>query len=269
MRLSDRLEEVLRIIMDCVLNSSASAANANAIEFKTQSDNSELQSILLADIGTDHAYIPVEAVGRGIVSCAIASDIGEGPAAAAREHVAMAGLEGKIKVVVADGLAGVDASFACPDIIVITGMGGNLIMQILEDGKEKAHAAKDLVLSPQSDIPLFRTYLMGAGYETISESIVLDEGKYYFIIRARYNAQNTSGVDQATDFDKLLIEGTYGKREHFSEEGLKLRAELIARDIENYKNIYEQIKSQSSNPEQASQIQKLIDSLEGALANGL
>ncbi len=144
----------------------------------------------VADIGTDHAYIPTYAVAEGISPSAIASDIREGPAARARETVERYGLSDKIKVIVAPGLEGVGIEDA--DDIVIAGMGGETIIQILKVAPPFPH----LVLQPQSDWPEVREHLAKCGYR-FTERAVSEEEKLYLII----DAWLTEAPYTLTDFE--------------------------------------------------------------------
>lgn len=114
-------------------------------------------SNVLCDIGCDHAYLPVYAVINGYANTAIAMDIGEGPLENARENIEKYGLEEKIKTRLSNGLDCLKPGEA--DCIVITGMGGILIKEILEQHPEVWKSANTLVLSPHRDESLVREYL--------------------------------------------------------------------------------------------------------------
>ncbi len=85
---------------------------------------------IVADIGTDHAYIPINLVLSGKASYAIASDVNEGPIAIAKENIEKYGVSDKIAVRVTNGLDGIEQYK--PDCILICGMGGELIVNILK-----------------------------------------------------------------------------------------------------------------------------------------
>ena len=102
----------------------------------------------LADVGTDHAYLPVWLVQNGVCPAAIAADLRPGPLEAARRHVAAAGLEDRISLRLGDGLAPVFPGEA--DDIVIAGMGGETIAAILSAADWLADARLRLVLQPMS-----------------------------------------------------------------------------------------------------------------------
>ena len=136
----------------------------------------------LGDIGTDHGYIPIVLVQQGICPVAIASDVNKGPLLRAKEHIEENGLSSKIQVRLGNGLASILPGEV--DTVLIAGMGGSLIVTILEQGKNVRDSAKELVLSPHSDIPKVRAYIMEQGYEIIQESMVKEDGKYYVAMKA-------------------------------------------------------------------------------------
>lgn len=135
------------------------------------------QGSVVADIGTDHAYLPVWAVTQGRSPWAVASDIREGPAKRAAATIEKYGVGGLVHVVVAPGLSGVDLTKV--DDVVIAGMGGETILSILE----AAPPIDYLVLQPQTDLPAVRRYLAGRGY-TFSERAVAEGNKIYNIFTA-------------------------------------------------------------------------------------
>ena len=136
----------------------------------------------LADVGTDHGYIPVYLVKNGIVPSAIAMDIRSGPLSRAAAHVQKQGLQERIELRLSDGLDALKAGEA--DTVVISGLGGPLMTDILSRGRECAAAVQAFVLSPQSDIPGVRVFLRENGFRIEREAFVKDEGKYYTVMRA-------------------------------------------------------------------------------------
>lgn len=131
----------------------------------------------LADIGTDHAYIPIYLVEQKVIPEAIAMDINKGPLERAEEHIREHGLTDKIQTRLSDGFQNLEAGEA--DAMIAAGMGGALVIKILEDKKEVAKHLKELILQPQSELGKVRAYLIEHGYQIIEENMVLDEGKYY------------------------------------------------------------------------------------------
>lgn len=136
----------------------------------------------LADVGTDHGYIPIFLVEKGMIPSAIAMDVNEGPLARAKAHIEEQGLSDKITTRKSNGL--VELSPEEADSIVIAGMGGALIEDILKQGKHVLEAGKELILQPQSEIFKVRHCLHNMGYQIIREKILEEENKIYFILKA-------------------------------------------------------------------------------------
>lgn len=132
---------------------------------------------MLADVGTDHSYIPIYLLQTGRIPQAFAMDIRKGPLLKAREHVEAFGLGDYITLRLSDGVAALSKGEA--DSILIAGMGGGVMLHILEEGKEVVSSAKELILQPQSEIERVREYLYKEGYSIDRENMVLEDGKYY------------------------------------------------------------------------------------------
>lgn len=133
--------------------------------------------LILADVGTDHAYIPIYLVENQTVPHAVAMDIGRGPLARAQEHITAHGLEAQIETRLSDGLEALTPGEV--QSIVIAGMGGPLAVRILTMGAAQAAACREVILQPQSDLRLVRSYLGSAGYRIVQEELVCEEGKFY------------------------------------------------------------------------------------------
>ena len=137
-----------------------------------------------ADIGTDHAYVPVRLVERGTCSRVIASDIVAGPCRAAAETVMLHGLMDKIEVRQAPGLQGIVPGEA--QAAVIAGMGGATIAEILGEVPETAQSIGTFVLQPMNAAALLRRWLAGHGYRIGAEALCRDAGRLYVVLRAVY-----------------------------------------------------------------------------------
>lgn len=136
----------------------------------------------VADIGTDHGYLPVYLILKGISRRVLAMDIGKGPLKSAEKSIALYGVADKVEVRQSDGLCRLAPGEA--ETIVIAGMGGGLICKILERELTKAKSARELVLSPQSEIGKVRRFLRENGFVIEKEDMLVDEGKYYVVMRA-------------------------------------------------------------------------------------
>jgi len=162
----------------------------------------------LADIGTDHAYLPIAAVQSGISSAAIACDIHPGPLEIANKNILDAKLTSQIETRLGDGLAPLAPGEA--DCIVIAGMGGMRIWGILEVGMAQACTAKRLILQPQHDTMLLRKNLHMAGFdiedECIVREVVAGREHFYVIIATKYTASATRWHEQEYFLGKYLME---------------------------------------------------------------
>ena len=156
-----------------------------------------------ADIGTDHAYIPISLVLDGRVKYAIASDINEGPILKAKENIEKYGLSDKITARIADGLNGIE-EFK-PDSIVICGMGGELIARIINDCDYVKQQGIQLILQPMTSIAELREYL-SHGFKIYDEDIVFDADKLYQIICAEYDGNEHKYTNAELEIGKINIE---------------------------------------------------------------
>jgi len=149
---------------------------------------------VLADIGTDHAYLPIEAVRAGLCQRAIACDINVGPLKIADFNIREAGLSEKIETRLGDGLQPLNPGEA--DCITIAGMGGMKIIGILDS--KKIQNAK-LILQPQHDLEELRRNLHSQGYE-IHEKLAKESERFYVII----HAQKADNIQRWTDKQYFL-----------------------------------------------------------------
>ena len=138
----------------------------------------------LADIGCDHAYIPISAVKQGKSVFAYASDVRKGPLSRAAKNVAEAGLSDKIVLTLADGLDG--AEEYRPDTIVIAGMGGELIADILDRAPFVKTDKITLILQSMTCPDELRKYLLSAGFEIERERLAYEDRHIYQILVCRF-----------------------------------------------------------------------------------
>jgi tRNA (adenine22-N1)-methyltransferase len=142
----------------------------------------------LADIGTDHAYLPVYLVANGVIPRAIAADLMSGPLEAARTTVLVAGLEEKIALRLGSGLSVLVPGEAAT--VSICGMGGPLIAQILEDGP--LGGVERLVLQPMGGEERLRRWLAQNGWRLVAEQLVEDSGRLYLVAVAEPGCMSLS-----------------------------------------------------------------------------
>lgn len=145
------------------------------------------QGAVLADIGTDHAYLPLFLLSEGRITYAFASDVNEGPLASARKNAEDCGLTDKMSFVLTDGATAL-AGKGITDY-TICGMGGELIADIIDRAPHLNDSGVRLILQPMSRQEKLRAYLYSHGFEILTESYSLDAGKYYVCFEARYSGK--------------------------------------------------------------------------------
>lgn len=158
---------------------------------------------ILADVGTDHAYIPIYQIQCDKNPRAIAMDLRKGPLERAAEHILQYGLSDRIETRLSNGVEALEPKEA--DTIVIAGMGGELIMRIISDGEAVCKCAKELILQPQSEIAALRRYLRENGYRIAAEDMVFEDGKYYSMMRVSF-----CGESEESREEEYTIEDLYG-----------------------------------------------------------
>ena len=154
----------------------------------------------IADIGCDHAHTSIWLIKNGVASSALAMDVRTGPLEKARENIRMYGLEDRIELRLSNGLQELHENEA--ESIIIAGMGGMLTVQILTEGLSKAVAAKELILQPQSDIGLVRSFLRKNGFCIVREKMCREYGKFYNSMKA---VPATSGGIPENNNDRLEV----------------------------------------------------------------
>ena len=139
------------------------------------------EGMCVADIGTDHGYIPIYLTSEGMTDKAYAMDVNRGPLERAGENIRKEGLDGRIECILSDGMEKlpIDA-----DSVVIAGMGGDLMEQILMGGGDRLFRLSELVLSPQSHWEKVRRFLHSHGFAIEKEALIKEDGKYYIVIKA-------------------------------------------------------------------------------------
>ena len=138
----------------------------------------------VADIGCDHAYLPIYLIKENIARSVVACDINEGPCETARENIRRKGLSKVISVRCTDGLCGIE-DFA-PDNIVICGMGGDLIFRIVSESEYTKSKKPLLILQAMTKVSELRASLLESGYDIVNEALVYDD-RLYEVIVCRYD----------------------------------------------------------------------------------
>jgi Predicted SAM-dependent methyltransferase len=202
----------------------------------------------IADIGCDHAYTSIYLIENGLAEMVIAMDIGAGPLDIARKNIMAAGLSDKIETRLSDGFAGILPSET--DGAIIAGMGGGLIISILDKGRSEFTPGYELVLSPQSDISLVRRYLRKNQYIIKQEIMMEDQKKLYNIMRVVFDGDISKSAESADKIynEKGDSEEIFSLEDVYDEYGeylLKHPTELfmnyLKKDIEKKKALVEKL----------------------------
>ena len=174
-----------------------------------------------ADVGTDHAYLPVYLYNSGRISGAVASDINRGPIAIAEANIRENGAERGVTTHLSDGLAGIEAYH--PRDIAIFGMGGELIVRIIEDAPWVKNPEIRLILQPMTKQAEVRGYLLKNGFAIVDEVLTEDDEKIYQTLCAEYRPEA-----EITPYDR--VEMLVGR--HNVARGGELFARFLRRRIE-------------------------------------
>ncbi len=144
--------------------------------------------LTVADIGCDHAYLPIWLVREEISPHVIACDINAGPIERARENIEDVELTDRIEVRQGDGLSVIAPGEA--GSVVMAGMGGKLMVKIMDEGSDVLEKVSEIIMEPQSDVAFVRHFLQDNGYRIISENMVNEDGKFYPLIKAIHGRMN-------------------------------------------------------------------------------
>ena len=156
----------------------------------------------VADIGTDHAYLPIEIIKKGLSRRAVACDINRGPIESAMRNIEAAGLSDRIDTVQTDGLHGVESYH--PTDILIFGMGGELIVKILSEAPWVQNDGIGLILQPMSHAEILRRWLAENGFSVLGETLTYEE-QYYQTIYARFCGEPYMPSEEELYFGKEIL----------------------------------------------------------------
>lgn len=201
----------------------------------------------MADIGTDHGYIPIYLVEQKRVHDAIAMDISKGPLQRAREHVQLHKLDEYIELRLSDGAKELNVGEV--QEVVIAGMGGRLMMKIIDESRELFHSLQGFVIQPQSEYGYVRHFLEENGYVILKENMVEEDGKYYPMMRV------SSGQM------KLEQECFYEYGEYLLTEKHPVLQEYLLKEYDNYKKISKTLQQGTTEKQKQRlvEVEKIID----------
>lgn len=142
---------------------------------------------VVADIGTDHAYLPVYLIQNGICKKAIASDVRTGPVQVAKRNIGRYKMDDKVETRMGSGLSTIEEGEA--DTVIIAGMGGTLLAELLDKDAQKTYKVQALVLQPMNDLDVVRKWLYDHGFDIYDEELAAEGPKIYCVITAKYDGR--------------------------------------------------------------------------------
>lgn len=200
----------------------------------------------LADIGTDHAYIPIWLTETGRIQEALAMDVNIGPLLRAEENIRAHGMETKIETRISNGFEKLGKAEA--DAAVIAGMGGPLTIRILTEGAEIVNSLKECILQPQSEIEKVRAFLLQEGFSFLREEMIEEDGKFYPIMKVlppslaektgscrEDGGKVSSEIWNATElrYGKLLLEAKHPVLKRYLQREILIRRRILEQLKEN------------------------------------
>lgn len=211
---------------------------------------------IVADIGSDHAYLPCYLIHKGIVNKAIAGEVVKGPFESAVKQVKLEGLEDSITVRLADGLEAIKESDGV-NTVTIAGMGGPLIVSILEKRPELLQTVTRLILQPNIHAKVIREWALANGWAILDEVILKEDEKIYEIL-----------VLQRGDMELSEQEILLGK--HLIANKSDVFVEKWTKEIQNWRRVLSSIEQAEETSEivaKRKELLHLIELVKGALPN--
>ncbi|EOD01490.1 Putative tRNA-m1A22 methylase [Caldisalinibacter kiritimatiensis] len=183
----------------------------------------------VADIGTDHGYVPVFLIENKIASSAIAADVNEGPLNNAEAYIEEKELSDKIETRLGDGLKALKPNEV--DTVIIAGMGGTLIANILKESKEVADKIDRFILQPMVASDELRKYLYNNNYKIVDEKLIREGKRIYEIICAEHGAEEVED-EIYYDIGEKLIE----KNDELLKDFIEMKMNKLSNIIKNLEN---------------------------------
>lgn len=208
----------------------------------------------VADIGCDHGYVSIYLCRQRQCEKVIAMDVKKGPLERAKTNIQRYGLSEYIDVRLSDGTEALQPGEV--DTLLMSGMGGRLTIRILEEGFTGLGRFEELVLQPQSELFLVRAFLRQQGIQIVDEQMVIDDGKFYTVIKAQPEAELNTG--EAKNYTQIV-------EDYFGPVLLRKRPEAfllyLQKEAEKTKQLLEQVTKQ----ERRDELQTYLSYVEEAL----
>ena len=204
---------------------------------------------IVCDVGCDHGFVSIYLVQQNIAPKVYAMDVRSGPLERAKEHISQYCLEDYIETRLSDGLKNIQVREA--DCMLCAGMGGPLMIKILTEGSGKAHAMKELILQPQSELAHFRKFLREEGYRIVEENMIFEEGKYYPMMKAVPVLQENP---ENVDADEQEVWDTYG--ELLLKQKNVVLQQYLEHSAKHVKQLLENLKKHSADEVRVAELER-------------
>lgn len=198
------------------------------------------EGLRVCDVGCDHGYVSIYLVQAGISPKVLAMDVNKGPLLRAKEHVRKYKVEDYIQIRLSDGLTAYQKGEA--DTFLCAGMGGRLLMSILEKEPDKTADFREFILQPQSELKLFRRFLREKGYIFVKEDMILEDGKFYPMMKVKLPAENNRIVQRDKSENVYEMEDLLGPL--LLQEKNPILLQYIEQEISLKEGILEGLKKQ-------------------------
>ena len=210
---------------------------------------------VVLDVGTDHAYVPIDLIKKGITKKCIASDLRKGPVEIAKKNIEQNKMCDKIEVRLGSGLQVIEKNQV--NCIIIAGMGGALIKELLEEGKDKITKGTILIVQPNIYQDTLREWFYKNGFKIYNEVLVLEDKKLYTIMCVEF----TGNVESVDEFKYYI-------GEHKVKDGMyKLYIENMLRKYKRVLNNLDNMKNEDIKLKE--RYKWLVDNLENELKNNI
>lgn len=222
--------------------------------------------LVLADIGTDHSYLPIYLVKNGIVPQAIAMDVNKGPLKKAQENIEAEGLSDRITTRLSDGLTKLEDGEA--KSIIIAGMGGRLVLNILFASKHQWRFVEEFILQPQSELEFFRRQMKEWGFVCVDENMIFDDGKYYPMGRYVYRGTDVQEAVFLSDEDMSQTQTGTQDRVYFKygeqllQKGNATLQEYLMKEESHLKHLLQMVSESTAEEAKSRRLEEISLKLE-------